>query len=156
MRRAGRAVLVLLAVAVGCERSRDRAAEVVVEKAIEAHGREAQVAIDSANGTITVTLGGAVRPRDWPDSVPLYPHAQRAAADRGPAGARALTLATDDTRSDLASFYRAELAKKGWQIVNAEDSGREWTATRRSETLRLSFRSQGRGSRAELEYQVSS
>lgn len=156
MSRSTCTVFALLLIAAACQRGRDRAAEGVVERAIEAGGREAKVTIDSAKGAITVTLGGAVRPRDWPDSVPLYPQASRAAANTDPSGARALSVLTDDSLPDLSRFYREELSKNGWELTNAEDPDREWGARRHSEALRLRFHSRARGSRAELEYRANS
>lgn len=153
-----RATVLALMILSACRRSSERAAEKIVEKAIEWQGREAEVAIDREQGSITVTLGRAIAPRGWPQAVPIYSHAKRAKIDSSGGGARRLWVATDDSLDEIAAFYRQELAKSGWQIQESEAGPRDWGARRGSESLRLHFvRREGHGeSRAEIEYKVGS
>jgi hypothetical protein len=158
MRRGLCTVAVVATLAVACQRSQDRAAERLVEKAIEAHGREAKVAIDRQHGSITVTLGGVVRPEGWPESIPLYPKASRAKVETKSGDARSLSLASDDSPAVLSEFYRKELTRAGWELPSTDPADHEWSARRHGEALRLRFApyGNGRGSRAEIEYRLSS
>jgi len=149
---------VVATLAVACQRSQDRAAERLVEKAIEAHGREAKVAIDRQHGSITVTLGGVVPPVGWPESIPLYPKASRAKVEADSGDARRLSLASDDSAAELSEFYRKELTRAGWELPSTEPADHQWSARRRGEALRLRFapHGNGRGSSAEIEYRLLS
>jgi hypothetical protein len=151
-------VAVLATLAVGCQRGQDRAAERLVEKAIEAHGREARVDIDRQQRSITVTLGGPVRPAGWPAAVPLYPKASRTRVETTSGGARRLSLACDESPVELSEFYRRELGRAGWKLASTDGAILEWSAQRRGETLRARFAAPGRGpgSRAQIEYRSSS
>lgn len=148
------AVLATLAL-LACQRGRDEAVERVVEHAIAARGREAKVTIDREQGSITVDLGGAVKPSDWPSAVPLYPHASRAKIEKSDGAAQRLAITTDDSVGDVGGFYRRELARLGWQVVD-DNAERRWSARRGSEHLELEFSSRGanRETRAVIEYRT--
>ena len=158
MRRAACTAAVLATLALSCQRSQDRAAERLVEKAIEAHGREAKVDIDRQRGSITVTLTGAVPPAGWPEAIPLYPQASRARVETNSGDAPRLSITSDDSPAELSEFYRQELARAGWELPSSDPPSHEWSARRRGEALRLRFapRGNGGGTRAEIEYRSSS
>jgi hypothetical protein len=141
--------LVVLVVLASCQRGQDRAIERVAEKAIAEHGREATVKIDRERGEITVDLGRAVKPAEWPQAVPFYPRAFEA---RAKAGGHRLTIATEDAVGEVAEFYRQELVKLGWSVEGSADS--RWQARRGSERLeiRLSTRDIAHDTRAEIQY----
>lgn len=127
-------LLTLVAVALGCERAGDRAAEEIAEKAIADRGRSSTVEVDRERGTISIDLGAATRPKRWPDDVPFYPNARRARAEK-PAGDRQrLTLRSGDRVADLTSFYRERLSAEGWSVnvgegtLRAAKAGREIVA----------------------------
>ena len=153
MNRRRTAVLAMLAL-FACQRGRDEAVERVVEHAIAAHGREAKVTIDRERGAITVDLGGAVKPSDWPSAVPLYPHASRAKIEKSDGAAQRLAITTDDSVGDVGGFYRRELARLGWQVDDNPEGN--WRAVRGSERLELEFSSRGanRETRAVIEYRT--
>jgi len=140
--------LVVLVVA-GCQRSEDHVIERVAEKAIAEHGREATVRIDREHGSISVDLGRAVKPAEWPQGVPFYPHASEAKAK---AGGRDLVISTDDGIREVADFYRRELVRLGWSVEQSADS--RWRANRGDEHLEitLSTRDVAHDTRAEIRY----
>ena len=127
-------LLLPLAIALGCERAGDRAAEGIAEKAIADRGRSSTVEVDRERGSITINLGAATRPKRWPEDVPFYPNARRARAEK-PAGDRQrLMLRSGDRVADLATFYRERLAAEGWNVnvgqgtLRAAKAGREIVA----------------------------
>lgn len=141
----------------GCQRGRDRAAERIIETAIEAHGREARVDIDRRKGSVVVTLGGALRPAGWPDSIPFYPRARRASLEKRSPRARAVSLLSDDAPAEVVEFYRRELSAAGWELPSGAAPDGEWIARRGGETLRFRVVAEGaRGTRADVEYRASS
>jgi len=149
MTRTGLVVLLGAATFVGCQRSRDQTVERIAEKAIAEHGREATVRIDREHGAITVDLGAAVEPAEWPKAVPFYPHASKAKAK---AGGHELSITTDDTVDEVVAFYRRELADLGWRVEGSADG--RWQARRGIEHLEVRVSSQGRAreTRAEISY----
>lgn len=152
------AALLALAALAACRRGSDHAAERILEQAIEAGGREAEVTIDRGRGSITVQLGRATAPPGWPSEVPIYPHASRAKVEPGDGDTRRLWVASDDPIDQLAAFYRRELGSAGWQVEEGTLGTRRWAARRGTESLRLRFvrRTEHGGSRAEIEYEVGS
>jgi hypothetical protein len=136
--------------AAGCERARDRTAADVVEKLVESGGREAAVEVDRRSGSITVELGSAVVPDDWPPEVPVYPQASRLRARREDDGRLRLSVTSDDSPESLARFYRRELASRGWSVEPDGDELRARRAERRL-TARFSKRRSGWGGNAEIE-----
>lgn len=142
----------LVVLAVACQRDRDRAVEDVVEHAIAAGGREATVTIDRERGSITVDLGAATRPKRWPTTVPMYPHASRAKVEGDLQEGRRLVLTSDRAGSEIADYYRSALSADGWAIEG--DALRGMHARRGAERLDLTF-SKGREpgtTRTELAY----
>lgn len=138
----------------GCERSRDRAVEKVVEAAVAAHGRQAAVAIDRQQGSIRVTLGRARVPDGWPPAVPFYENAIRAKIEDPGPRSRRISVTTDDSPREIGEFYRRTLSEAGWRLqINAD--AREWSGERGLERIRLRVvprESITGGSRAEIEY----
>jgi hypothetical protein len=149
MTRTSLAVLIGAATFVGCQRSQDRTIERIAEKAIAEHGREATVKIDRQHGAITVDLGAAVEPAEWPKAVPFYPHASKAKAK---AGGHELSITTDDSVDEVVEFYRRELTDLGWRVESS--AGGRWQARRGGETLDMRISSEGRAreTRAEISY----
>ncbi len=142
----------LALIALGCQRSSDRAAEEIVEGVIAAHGRESKVDIDREHGTISVTIGAATKPPGWPPVVPIYPNASRAKIDEQRGDTRRLSLLTEDAAQELDQFYRKQLASDGWQLDTTLDlSVRARRGDERLE-LRVSARGGRKGSRADIEY----
>jgi hypothetical protein len=147
----------LVMFALGCERGKDRAAEHLIEKAIEAHGREARVDIDRPHGSLIVTLGSAIRPAAWPEPMPFYPRARRAKVEQESPGARTLLIVSDDPPAAVSQFYRRELSSAGWELTSPAAVNDEWRARRQGETVRFRASSRGaRGSRTEVEYRARS
>jgi hypothetical protein len=147
------AVLGFLAVlALGCQRSSDRAAEQIVEEVIATHGRESKVHIDREHGSISVTIGAATKPPGWPLVVPIYPNASRAKIDEQRGDSRRLSLVTEDTAQELDQFYRKQLASDGWQLDTTLDSSVRARRGGERLELRVSARSGRKGSRADIEY----
>src|SRR5436853_4647383 len=149
MKRSGLALLLGAMTFLGCQRSQDRTIERIAEQAIAEHGREATVKIDREHGAITVDLGAALEPAEWPKAVPFYPHASKAKAKTG---GHELSITTDDSVDEVVDFYRRELADLGWHV---EDSaGGRWQARRGSERLEVRVSSEGkaRATRAEISY----
>jgi len=149
-RRASAALVVLTLVA--CQRGRDETVERVVEHAIAARGRESKVTIDRERGSITVDLGGAVKPPGWPSAVPLYPHAARAKVEAAQGDAQRLAIVTEDSVADVRGFYRGELARLGWELEESGD--RAFRARRGMERLDLEISRPSRkdDTRAVIEY----
>ena len=143
----------LAILAVGCQRSSDRATEQLVERVIAAHGRESKVDIDRERGSISVTIGVATKPPGWPSVVPIYPNASRAKIDERRGDARRLSVVTEDAAQEMSRFYREQLASDGWQL-DTTVTDRSVHARRGDERLelRVSARGGGKGSRADIEY----
>lgn len=158
MRRVLAPALFACAVVLGCQKSRDEATESLVERIIASKGRESDVEIDRAHGSIRVTLGGAIKPEGWPPAVPVYPHAERAKMEGGDGGAKHLSVVTADSLGELRTFYHQALAKDGWAFADGETKSSAWSARRGGEDLRIDFvpRDHGKGSRAEIEYRKRS
>ena len=121
--RRGKAAVLLLVGALGCQRDRDRTMESMVERAIKSQGRESKVIIDREHASITVDVGGVTMPEGWPAAVPFYPRANHAKIETLSGDVRRLRLTSDDSSAAMADFYSRELARLGWQIVSPSTPG---------------------------------
>lgn len=153
MRRApASAALSIALLFCACQPSRDRAMEDVIERVIASHGRESRVAINRDHGSIVVAIGGATKPSGWPDTVPIYPNANRAKIDDRASERQRLTILTEDGTKEIGDFYRARLANDGWRLEMGAGQSLQCSRGDERMTLRFSGRGKGRGSRADIEY----
>ena len=112
-----------LVLALGCsgltEKATEMAAEQVIEHAANTEGKDVDVDLSGASGTVktdegTVQFGeGTQVPADWPADVPVYPGATVQAAmtmESGGVPGHTLSLMTNDPVNKVAEFYRGKLS----------------------------------------------
>jgi hypothetical protein len=146
-------MIIVAMLAVACDRAKDRTAEELIERAIAESGREAKVAIDRKEGSITVDLGGPVVPRGWPQDVPVYPNGRRLRIVEESPRSQSLTLTTADSPAALADFYRKQLPASGWRLKDSDSAKEKILARKDNRTIVVQFsaRGKGKGSRAGIE-----
>lgn len=99
---------------------------VVAEKALEgATGGKVdinggKVTIKGENGG-TVTYGDTSLPADWPSDAPVYPGAKitfsgSSSANADGKTAATVALTTSDSSDKVSSYYKDQIAAKGWTI----------------------------------------
>jgi hypothetical protein len=122
------AALTALALAASCGPCGGRIGRKVVEKAIERRveketgkkvdidlkGKEGQIKITGKEGSFEAGEKVAV-PDDFPKDVPIYPGAQARMAMKNKDQGVTMMLGSKDSLDQVASFYKKELADKGWK-----------------------------------------
>ena len=117
--------------------------EGVINAKVDGDFNEGVTTIETTRGTTTGSYGDKTEvPKDWPDSMPIYPGTlTMAAEDAAEDGTTSLILSivTTDSTEDAAEWYRTELTDGGWAHVTVQsaaettskmvsaDSG-EWSA----------------------------
>ena len=151
------ALLTVIAAAVACEEAQDEAASEIVERVVAAGGRKAEVTVDRERSSVTVKLGAAIVPKEWPKGVPISPDAHRLRADHAKGNEWNLSVRAGVPPQRLEGFYREELERGGWR-VEAPSSDGKLRARRGAARLVASFapRREGRESRATIELVMGS
>ncbi|MBN1675876.1 MAG: hypothetical protein JXR37_32835 [Kiritimatiellae bacterium] len=118
--------------AAGCGRkSRERAAEELIEKAIEKDTgknvkvdiREDRMAIQAEDGEFSVTSGKSAKlPKGFPADVHIYKGATVAMAMSSADGFQ-VSLQTSDKPDKVAEVYKARMTADGWAQEMAMDTG---------------------------------
>ncbi len=91
----------------------------------------------------TATIGTQSMPADWPEDAPTYPGSTVAySASTNPETGKptlAVVLSTKDTMAAAATYYKTELASRGWKVDTAMEAGGTsiFSATKEGRTISL-------------------
>jgi len=72
----------------------------------------------------SISIGGNVAlPANFPSDVPIYPGSKIKLATKSEKGDYSVTLTTSDSQEKVSSYYKEQMAAKGWVLDNEEALG---------------------------------
>jgi hypothetical protein len=72
----------------------------------------------------SISIGGNVAlPANFPSDVPIYPGSKIKLATKSEKGDYSVTLTTSDSQEKVSSYYKEQMAAKGWVLDNEEVLG---------------------------------
>jgi hypothetical protein len=72
----------------------------------------------------SISIGGNVAlPANFPSDVPIYPGSKIKLATKSEKGDYSVTLTTSDSQEKVSSYYKEQMAAKGWALDNEEALG---------------------------------
>lgn len=98
--------------------------------------------IKTSEGTATIGSTQSM-PADWPEDAPAYPGSTVAySASTNPETGKpalAVVLSTTDSSAVAATYYKTELASRGWKVDSAMEAGGTsiFSATKEGRTISL-------------------